>query len=218
MSNYGQIVTQFAKLIEEGRNILRACGYRFHREFTWAKMPSDDDYFRLRTRTSNLVRKACGENSAHLRELEGIGKESHELPKVVGVLEAAKADLEGGFLFDLKALVEAEILGDFLDQARALLAAGHHVAAASLAGAVLEDTLRKMSDAAKVAYPASTKIDSLNVELAKATVYDKLTQKQITAWADLRNNADHGHFDKVKSADVEDMIKWVQRFASEHLR
>jgi hypothetical protein len=213
--NNEQIVAEFSKLIEEGRRILKDCGYS---GAGWSLWPSNDDYFRVRTRASNLVRRACGENSAHRRELESIGTESLELPKVVGVLEAAKADFEGGFLFDLKALVEAEILGDFLDQATALIAAGHHVAAASLTGAVLEDTLRKMSDAAEIPFPASTKIDSLNIELAKAAIYDKLTQKQITAWADIRNNADHGHFDKVKKADVDDMIKWVQRFASEHLR
>ncbi len=218
MSNYEQIVAEFAKLIEEGRGIMTSCGYNPRSSAVWGGWPSDDDYFRVRTRASNLVRRACGEGSAHVRELESVGRESQELPKVVGILEAAKRDFEGGFLFNLKALVEAEILGDFLDQAWALFAAGFHVPAASLAGAVLEDTLRKMSDAAKISYAANTKIDSLNIELAKASIYDKLKQKQITAWADIRNNADHGHFDKFTKTDVEDMIKWVQRFASEHLR
>jgi hypothetical protein len=54
-------------------------------------------------------------------------------------LEAAKADCEDGLLFNLKALVQAEILGDFLDQARVLFDAGYYVPAASLAGAVLID-------------------------------------------------------------------------------
>ncbi|MFZ0888452.1 MAG: hypothetical protein WA005_08370 [Candidatus Binataceae bacterium] len=140
------------------------------------------------------------------------------LAGVVGLLEAAKADFEGGLLFNLKALTEAEILGDFLEQAEVLLAGGYFGPAASLVGAVLEDTLRKISDAAKIPYPAKTKIDGLNVALAKATIYNALTQKQITAFADIRNNADHGHFGKFKQTDVEDMLKWVRRFASEHLK
>ena len=63
-----------------------------------------------------------------------------------------------------------------------------------------------------------TSIEALNMELARSSVYDKLTQKEITAKADLRNNADHGLFDKVRQPDVEDMLRWFWRFASERLR
>ena len=218
MNNYDRIVAELAKLIEEGRNILTRCGYGTNDITGWKRFPSDDEYIRVRTRASNLVRRVCGEKSAHWKELDGIEKRSAGLPRVVGVLEAAKADIEGGLLFDLKQLVEAEILGDFLDQAGALLSTGYYVPAASLAGAVLEDTLRKMCDAANITYPANTKIDRLNADLAKAAIYDKLTQKQITAMADIRNNADHGHPEKFRTTDVEDMIRWVERFAADHLK
>jgi hypothetical protein len=57
----------------------------------------------------------------------------------------------------------------------------------------------------------------MNMALAKATVYDRLVQKQITAFADLRNNADQGHFAKILPQDVEDMVKWVRRFGSTYL-
>jgi len=62
------------------------------------------------------------------------------------------------------------------------------------------------------------KIDSLNKDLAKNGLYDKLTQKMITAYADIRNNADHGNFKLVKKEDVDDMIKWVLRFVNENLQ
>jgi hypothetical protein len=48
-------------------------------------------------------------------------------------------------------------------------------------------------------------------------VYSKLVQKRITALADIRNNADHGHFDKFSSDDVEDMVKWLRRFTADYL-
>ena len=57
----------------------------------------------------------------------------------------------------------------------------------------------------------------LNADLARAAVYDKLVQKRITALADIRNNSDHGHFDKYTAEDVEDMIKWVKRFSADYL-
>ena len=64
----------------------------------------------------------------------------------------------------------------------------------------------------------SCKLDRLNADLAKAGSYDKLVQKRITALADIRNNADHGHFDKFSTIDVEDMVKWVRNFSADHLR
>jgi hypothetical protein len=48
-------------------------------------------------------------------------------------------------------------------------------------------------------------------------VYDKLTQKEITAKPDLRNNADHGHFAKVRAEDAADMVKWIRRFVTDYL-
>ncbi len=62
----------------------------------------------------------------------------------------------------------------------------------------------------------STKIDRLNAELAKANVYDKPVQRRITALADTRNNADHGHFAKFRREDTEDMVKWVKRFGADY--
>jgi hypothetical protein len=53
--------------------------------------------------------------------------------------------------------------------------------------------------------------------LAKSGAYSKLVQKEITAKADIRNNADHGHFDKFTKTDVEEMIKWIRRFEREQL-
>jgi hypothetical protein len=208
-------VAEFGNLIREGRSVLASCGW--HRGEWGTAFPGDDDYFRVRTRASNLIRRVCGEGSAHCREIETVKKESTELPSVVGILEAAKTDFEGGLLFNLKSLVEAEVLGDFLEQAQALLSSGYHVPAASLAGAVLEDTLRKICDRVSISYSANTKIGNLNADLLKAGVYNLLAHKQITAFADIRNNADHGHFDKFEPTDVDAMIKWIGRFSSEHL-
>ncbi len=82
---------------------------------------------------------------------------------------------------------------------------------------MLEDALRKLSEAKGIFVPDKTSIDKLNTELAKVGVYDKFVLKRITAIADVRNNADHGHFDKFKKEDVEDMLKWARRFSADFL-
>jgi hypothetical protein len=57
----------------------------------------------------------------------------------------------------------------------------------------------------------------MNADLAKTGQYSVLKQKQITAWADIRNNAAHGQNDKFSSDDVADMITKVGMFVSEEL-
>lgn len=173
----------------------------------------------------NLVRRSCGEDSDHYRELRHLAESkepgannSFYFVHCFGVIEAAQRDFDAGLLFDMRALITAEVLGDFTEQAEALLEAGYHVPAASLVGAVLEDSLRKLCEKHSIAIPTATKIDSLNAELARAKVYDKLVQKRIIALADIRNNADHGHFDKFLRSDVEDMVKWTRGFAADYLQ
>jgi hypothetical protein len=184
----------------------------------------DGFYVGFRTRAMNLVRRVCGDQSDHYQELARLAQDKSSatngyfLPHCIAIVEAAQHDFEKGLLFDLRAMIAAELLGDFIDQAVFLASEGYHVAAASLAGAVLEDTLRKLCQAHKLPVPAKTKIDALNADLARAGVYDKLIQKRITALADIRNNADHGHFKKFTADDVDDMIKWVRRFAADYLQ
>lgn len=78
--------------------------------------------------------------------------------------------------------------------------------------------MRKLCDKKSITYSEKTNINILNTELAKIEVYDKLVQKEIIAKADIRNNTDHGHFDKFNKEDVEAMIKWVCRFCSDYLK
>ena len=211
----------FRDLLAEGKQVLDHCGWDGDQ---YQRHPPENDFIRFRTNAINLIRRVCGDTSEHYRELKRLSeaKESASVPyffiHCYGVAEAAYKDLSRGLLFDMKALIEAEVLGDFLEQAESLFSAGYQVPAASLCGAVLEDTLRALCERNGITIPTKTKIDALNSDLLRAGIYGKLTQKRITALADIRNNADHGHFDKFKHDDVEDMLKWVRNFAADHLK
>lgn len=221
MSMSERVNKKFQDLLEDGKRVLSNCGYDGSQ---FDKRPSDVDYRRFRTEAMNLVRRVCGEDSDHYQELkrlaegESTSENSYYFKDCFGVLQAAQRDYEGGFLFDLRALVAAELLGDFIEQAEILIAEGYYVPAASLTGAVLEDALRKICIKNGINVPKRTKIDSLNAELAKAGVYNKLVQKRITALADIRNNADHGHFNNFTRDDVEDMVKWVRKFTADYIK
>lgn len=220
MSMQEHINKKFESLLQEGQQILSNCGWDGS---DYQRHPNDIDYRRFRTEAMNLVKRVCGEDSDHYQELKRLAEgknsshNSYYFKDCYGVLQAAQRDFQGGYLINLRSLVAAELLGDFIDQAETLVKESYHVPAASLAGAVLEDALRKLCHKNSIPVPDKTKIDKLNADLARAEVYNQLVQKRIIALADIRNNADHGHFDKFSSDDVEDMVKWVRRFITDNL-
>ncbi len=116
----------------------------------------------------------------------------------------------------MRALVEAELFSDLLDQAATLIRAGYFAPAAVLVGAVLEDGLRRIALRAQVSLPESPKPDLINAELAKAGAYSKLVQKRITAIAAIRNSAAHGKWTDFTDADVREMHGWVERFLADN--
>lgn len=211
-----KIVAEMDRLIAEMNDCISRGGYSGNR---WQRFPVQHEFDLLRIQATNLILKVCGRDSAHYEALNSI-PENHQpytLPSYLGALGAARQAYVSGLLADLRILVAAEILTEFTDQAEDLLRNQYVVAAASILGAVLEDSLRKLSDKHGVKYPAKTKLESLNVELCKAGVYAVQIQKRITHLGDIRNSADHGHFDAVKKDDVEDMLKFLRRFAADYL-
>ena len=129
--------------------------------------------------------------------------------------------MENDLLGNIKGLLQADIFADFLEIGEHLLAEGYKDAAAVTIGAVLEDGLRKLCDKNGIdtMRPNGSRltIDPLNTELAKQAVYSKLTQKQVTSWAHIRNKAAHGEYDEYDKSQVKMMLLFVQGFAEQHL-
>lgn len=166
----------------------------------------------------NLLAKALGKDSEHYQLFTAIfenGVMFSPVKKGLGVLAAAKEDYEHGYLTNIRDLVAAEIFTDLLQQADELLDAGYEGPAAVLAGAVLEDELRKLCNGRSITVPDKPKLDFMNSQLAKSGAYNKLTQKRLTAIADIRNSAAHGKWDEFTHDDVSDMIRWVTSFLEE---
>ncbi len=139
-----------------------------------------------------------------------------------GIIKAIQNDYEKGLLVNFRKLLQAEIFADFLEMGEYLLKENYKDAAAVIIGSVLEDTLRKLAVSNGINVLKSNgdymTLEPLNMELAKANVYDKLIQKQITSWGDLRNKAAHGHYDEYDKQQVEMMLLFVQKFCSDYLK
>jgi hypothetical protein len=141
--------------------------------------------------------------------------------ELVGILKGVQHEIKSGLLTDLRRLLQAEIFADFLEMAEHLLSEGYKDASAVLLGGVLEDSLRKLANSKGVTItsPAGKPltIDPLNVALAKAGAYNALVQKQVTTWANLRNDAAHGQFVKYEAEQVRQMLLFVQKLCSDYL-
>ena len=126
-----------------------------------------------------------------------------------------------------------EIEGDILDIAQKQVEAAERNAdathkqlhlgiAAFLAGAALEDALRHLCDANGIDYnPRRTSISNLLEKLYQPKnqieVISGSENKQITAWGDTRNKADHGRFSDITHSEVLSMVIGVRGFINTHL-
>lgn len=134
-----------------------------------------------------------------------------------GVLRAVLEDVAGGHLFSARALIEAEVFSDFIEMSRHLIAAGYKDPAASLAGAVLEDGLRKLARSRGVEVRPRDGINELNEALAKAGVYNAIVKSRVDGWRLVRNKADHGEFDEYDRGTVVAMIDGVAELLAAEL-
>lgn len=170
------------------------------------------------TSVLNLLHRVVGEDSAHFQQFQQRFKKftqyESEFVQCMAVFQSAKEDYEGGYLFNMRSLIQAEVFDDALEQAAELLRAGYKDPACVVAGVTLETTLKELCTRNEV---SRAKLDRMNADLCKAGVYNKGMQKQITAWADRRNDAAHGDWKNYTAADVEDMIKGVTRLIAEQL-
>jgi hypothetical protein len=102
--------------------------------------------------------------------------------------------------------------------AQHLLESGYKDPAAVLVGGVLEGKLRKLAARVEIATAAPdgrpVKSETLNAALASKGIYNKLDQKSVSSWLDLRNKAAHGHYDQYTSDQVTVMLMGVRGFVS----
>lgn len=148
---------------------------------------------------------------------------------IFAMLQGCREDFEDGMFDDLEKRVEADVSVNYLEQAERLMkdkdGADHtHIAAAVLAGAVLEKALRTLCKKAsppisvnKVGGQAKT-LNPLIDDLKKANVFNEIEAKQLRTWADIRNAAAHGRFEEFDRAQVEAMLVGVQRFLGAYMK
>ena len=154
--------------------------------------------------------------------------EPKDIGRIHGMIAALQDDYNQGMLRNITEKIETNVVADFLTQAERLLKndkRGIHTygPAAVLAGAVLEDGLRRICD--RQSPPISTNkrgghpkaMSILIDDLKKSNVFNELKAKQLRAWTDIRNAAAHGRFNEFERTDVAHLIPGVESFLAEYL-
>ncbi len=212
-----EAATRFAELAAQGRQI----PLRESAMYGSATIADTTAFAVWRTRSLNALRAYLPAHHAMITEFDEAVSENTiwSVERGIGILQALAADAKDGFLFTrLSNLIAAEVFNDFLEMADHLVRENHYHAAASLLGAVLEDSLRRLATNNGIEYAKRDGLDSLNKMLAKAGVYNAAEHKRIDFWREVRNIADHGRFDEVNPDHVGEMLTGVTDFVGRYVK
>ena len=216
MARYDRYLERLDDLIEEGGDLAHQT-----EEIMGAEYLADDSRVQSwLVRIDNLLRGVFGEDSPHHSHFSTIASSNtisrpSQAERIVGLLEGAKDDLEGGFLLRQEQLVAGEVFDSVLEKAEHLDDRGFHVPAAVLGRVALENALKQK--ASEHGIDQSQKASGINQDLRQAEVYGKPEWRQVQAWLDLGNAAAHGDEDSFDPAAVGDMLSGVQGFLAKHL-
>ena len=191
-----------------------------------------EDWYEAAGIAQSVLHDVAGGTHPLTRALEEAVK-SASWQKLLGAIKSVIALYDDGALPSPRLRIAGEIEGDLLEIAEAQSRLSESAndstqkqvaiaTAAFLAGAALEDALRRLCGANGVQYDAQRS----SVAKLQAALYQPSNQvefisqsenKQITVWGDTRNKADHGKFGEITQTEVVTMIIGVRAFVNKHL-
>jgi hypothetical protein len=174
----------------------------------------DSLHTEAKVRLTACLDRLAPPNSPYRDELGGITVD------VLGALKALREDYSSGYISNIETLIQGDLISDFLEMSEYFLENNYKDPAAVIAGAVLEENLRLMcakKGIETIQKEKSIKSDLMNAELAKAQAINKLDQKSITAWLDLRNKAAHGKFSEYTQEQVKLMVQGIRDFIARNI-
>lgn len=144
---------------------------------------------------------------------------SEQLQQILeAFLRSVKDDLVSNASYERK--IQISVVNDYLGQAEVLLESPeiHSAVAAFLIGASLEEFLRNwIADENLDVTDVKPSLDGYANILKRNNLLDKQDVKEIGAWAGLRNQAAHGHWESVSDRDkIRNMLAEVNLFIKKY--
>jgi hypothetical protein len=210
---YERAVSRLTSLIEEGDAVALS-----ERPSSVGPYIQDRDKIALHAwlaKVENILVTVFGRDSAHFKQYESLTdrqpEHSHEVFRLIGLLQGARDDLQSGFLEGQEQIVAGVVFDSVLEQAKHLAGAGFKDPAAVLGRVVLEDALRRV--ARRHGCDDTLKASAINDALRDKAVYSKPQWRAVQSWLDVGNAAAHGDFAAYTADDVQRLLSDIAQFA-----
>jgi len=177
----------------------------------------ENEMVAIYTRMRATIERLTPKGSSYLREACQIKSYSGRMIiSYAGILQAIKADYNAGYLQKVEDLIQADVFENFLEMADELLLKKYKDSAAVVAGATLEEHIRKLANNAGIPIldlkQKKRKFDEMSIDLVKAGVFSESQRKIISGWYAVRSEAAHGNYANVINTDVKNMIQGIREF------
>lgn len=210
MFNKEKLATRFQELEDEYNNLKRI------------NSSNNDSYYvegsqwrKWATSAQSIILAVFRENSPHYKNFTSsyekcTGRDTG-LSSLSGIFLSAKADFDGGYVFNIETEISGEIFGDFVAMAKAAISEGHKDVAAVLACAALEDALKRF------ARLNDLEVDDEVMQKVVAALKSKglVTGAQkslLDVMPKIRDYAMHANWDKITPEDANSVIGFVEQF------
>jgi hypothetical protein len=144
------------------------------------------------------------------KQIVGLDAAINPLEQQVQIVKALQQRFQSS-LFDIKALVAADLFDNELDAAEELNAKGFHRAGGAIAGVVLEGHLAAACEQHKLSTPKHSTISQLNDLLKKSNVTEVATWRFIQHLGDLRNLCDHKKSEDPTKDQIHELVEGARK-------
>ena len=190
------------------------------------------EFFEAATLAQTVLYDTVGGSHPTMVALNG-ALENSNWRLAVAAARSVVSLFDEGNLTNPRLAIAREIEGDILEIAQSQVQAAesakesvqrevHLAISGFLAGVALEDALRRLCDAKGIAYDAQR----ASISKLQSALFQPINQiegisssenKQITAWGDTRNKADHGKFSEITQAEIISMVIGIRAFIDKNL-
>jgi hypothetical protein len=209
-----KVISLFDDLVLQGEQIKTACKKMY---FSGGKKAIDAQSFEAwRTSCLTLLRSTFGTSSPHYDSFINLKFFDHYNSTLLylGILQGAREDIRKGYFYHKDLMLSVNIFNAFLASALLFSEKGETVKALGLLEAVLQEALRKLSEAHGMTPDQSDDMRGIASALARSHVIPEETREKICQACDyLKASLDGAG----AAASFPDWQSWLQKFLYEFL-
>lgn len=217
MKNQDELIAQLTKIIDSGERVLAT----ETAEGLQKSIVNEQKFHDFRISATSFLSRVFGQDSTYYQSFksEVTQPTASRTRRGIGMLTAARAELQGDWLETTSGAINRDALTDMLRLARTQQEETHPVAAVIIAGAVLEKHLRNLclAKGIKIHNDLENRVVpkrglQLSGEAYKKKLYSRQDNKDVIGWLELYETAAAGKAEAVTLGQAKTMITGVQSF------